>query len=127
MRIAITVWNNRISPVFDVAQQLLFVDIVDDGEGTRSLLSLAGMSPQQKVEAIKLNRIEMVLCGAVSEFFLVLLGNNGIKVEPWISGDIDEVIKALMQNRLFDPLFSMPGYRHLRRRCRSNRKRSGNK
>ncbi|HHE47219.1 MAG TPA: hypothetical protein ENL08_05930 [Bacteroidetes bacterium] len=116
MIIAVTIWNNRISPVFDVARDLLMVDLDDGGDTSRRILSLAGMSPQLKIESLKKSNVEMVLCGAISESFLRLLTTNGIRVEPWISGDIEEVIQALLQNRLSDPCYCMPGCNRFRRK-----------
>lgn len=115
MRIAVTTWNRRISPVFDVAQNLLLVNI-DMGEETfRCNLSLVGMTPQKKIETLKQNSVEVVLCGAISEYLLRLLTTSGLKVEPWISGDIEEVIQAILQNKLSDPRYHMPGCCRFRR------------
>ena len=116
MRIAITIWNNRISPVFDVAQNLLMINLDDGVESTRRNVSLAGLSPPLVIETLKKNNVEVVLCGAISESFLRLLTTSGIRVEPWISGNIEEVIQAVLQNRLSEPYYRMPGY------CRSQGK-----
>ena len=109
MRIAVTIWNNRISPVFDVAQNLLMIHFDDGEETTRRNLSLAGMSPLLKIETLRKSKVEMVLCGAISEPFLRLLTTSSIRVEPWISGNVDEIIQAVLQNRLSDPRYHMPG------------------
>jgi len=123
MRIAVTIWNNRISPVFDVAQNLLMVDLDDGKETVRRNLSLAGMPPPLKIEVLKKSNVEMVLCGAISESFLRLLTTSGIRVEPWISGNIEEIIQAVIQNKLSNPCYCMPGcYRF---RCRGKQNRSG--
>jgi len=128
MRIALTIWSNRISPVFDVAQNLLLINIDKGEETVRSYLSLAEMTPQLKIEILKKNSVEVVLCGAISRFLLGLLTASGIKVEPWISGDIEEVIQAVLQDKISDPRYRMPGccrlrgngMHHERRRKRGN-------
>ena len=109
MRIAVAIWNNRISPVFDVAQNLLLISSVNGEETVRSSLSLAEMTPALKIEALKKNSVEVVLCGAISESFLRLLITSGLKVEPWVSGNIEEVIQAVLRNKLSDPRYHMPG------------------
>ena len=115
MRIAVTTWNKRISPVFDVAQNLLLINIDEGEETVRSSLSLAEMTPALKIETLKKNSVEVVLCGAISESLLRLLTTSGLKVEPWISGDIEEVIQAVLQNKLSDPRYHMPGCCRFRR------------
>ncbi|MDP8241378.1 MAG: hypothetical protein P9X24_20005 [Candidatus Hatepunaea meridiana] len=114
MIIAVTTWNNRISPVFDVAQNLLVINSDKGVEIDRYRVSLAGLSPPLKIDALKRNNIEMVLCGAVSEAFLGFLTTSGIRIEPWICGNTDEVIQAALQNRLSEPCYRMPGCCHFR-------------
>jgi len=121
MRIAVTIWNNRISPVFDVAQNLLMINLDKGEETARHNISLAGLSPPSKIETLKKNNVEMVLCGAISESFLRLLTTSGIRVEPWISGNIEEVIQAMLQNKLSDPCYRMPGCYRFRGRGKRHR------
>ncbi len=127
MRIAVTIWNNRISPVFDVAQNLLMVDLDNGEETVRWNLSLSGMPPTLKIETLKKSNVEMVLCGAISELFLRLLTTSGIKVEPWISGNIEEVIQAVIQNKLSDPCYCMPGCYRFRGSGKRHRGRKRNR
>jgi len=127
MRIAVTIWNNRISPVFDVAQNLLMINLDSGEETARHNISLAGLSPPLKVETLKKNNVEVVLCGAISESYLRLLTTSGIRVEPWISGNIEEVIQAVLQNRLSDPCYRMPGCYRFRGRGMHHRDRRHNR
>ena len=128
MRIAVTIWNNRISPVFDVAQNLLMINLDRGEETARRNISLAGLSTPLKIDTLKKNNIEIVLCGAISESFLRLLTTSGIRVEPWISGNIEEVIQAVLQNKLSDPCYRMPGryrFRGKGMRHRGNKRNRG--
>jgi len=116
IRIAVPCWGDLISPVFDVAQNLLLVDISDGVETGRQNLSMAGMQVPVKVEAIRNSGVDAVICGAISGMFVSMLTSNRIKVQPWNSGKVDEIIQAVLQDRLSDPRYCMPGCR--RRRCR---------
>ena len=109
MIIAVAVWNNRISPVFDVAQNLLLVNRDNVEETARFNISLAGLSPAIIIETLKRYRVEIVVCGAISEVLQRLLTMSGIRVEPWICGNSEEIIQALAQNRLSDQCYHMPG------------------
>jgi len=116
MRIAVPFWENRISPVFDVAQAFLLVDISDGNIIGKQILSTAGMSPPDKVEILKKNLVNRVLCGAISDFVQNLLKASNISVYPWNSGEISEVIGAIIQDRLSESRFCMPGCCQRRRR-----------
>ena len=116
MRIAVPYWDNRISPVFDAAQAFLLIDVSNFNVVGRTLLSTAGMSPPEKIRVLKGNHVNRILCGAISDMLHNLLQANEISVYPWNSGEINEVIKAILQNRLSEPRFSMPGCCHRRRR-----------
>lgn len=121
MIVAVTIWNNRISPVFDVAQNLLLIDREIDQNENKRHISIAGLSPTLVVETLKRNRIEMVICGAISETFYRLLTGSGIRVEPWICGDADEIIRALFLDRLSDRCYHMPGCCRMRGKAVRNR------
>jgi len=127
MRIAVPFWDNRISPVFDVAQNLMLISFHNGKETARFNLSLAGMSSPLKIDTLKKNEVEIVLCGAISEPFLRLLISSGFTVEPWISGRVEDVIQAVLQNRLSDPCYRMPGYCRYKEKGRQYRNRKHNK
>ena len=116
MRIAVPFWDNRISPVFDVAQTLLLLEVRNGKLVEKKSLSIIGMSPPEKVGILKNCGVNRVLCGAISDILLNLLRVNDISVYPWNSGEVNEVIQAALQNRLSEPRFCMPGCCHRRRR-----------
>ena len=114
MKIAIPVWDNRISPVFDTASRLLIVEVEDQKEASRFETALDDQELSRRCLRIQGMEIDMLICGAISRPFLRMLATLGIDVVPGISGHPEEVLEAYLQGTLFHSRFLMPG-------CRRNR------
>lgn len=114
MALAITIWNNRISPVFDVATCALIIKKDSSGEQGRHIRKLSNQIIQDLLD----NQIDELICGAVSKRIYRVIESHGIKVYPFISGDVEFVINAWQQNRLHELAYSMPGcHRRKRLHC----------
>jgi len=111
MRIALTVWENRISPVADSAQQLLIV--CQDGNviGQRCLERFNCDSLFDKAGKLSEMHIDMFICGAISNFLATLVQGYGIRLVPFIRGGVDEVLEAFIAGRLDQQRFTMRGCR----------------
>jgi predicted Fe-Mo cluster-binding NifX family protein len=119
MRIAISVWGERVSPVFDTATKMLVVDFEDHQETARLRLELGDGSLLTRMERLKGSSPEVLLCGAISQPLVDLLDSAGIEVIPFLSGNIEDLLAAYHENRLSDPRYLMPGCCGWRRRRRS--------
>ena len=109
MKVALTVWENRISPLFDSARMLLIVDIVDRMETGRCFESFHCESPFSRAVRLSDLKIEVLICGAVSDPFANTIEANGIKIIAFVAGAVDEVLKAYLTGELGDSRFRMPG------------------
>lgn len=109
MKVLITVWNGRISPVFDVAKEGLLI-IVENGEVvSKGAVSIVYGTCMHKVAFVISEKIDVLICGAVSRRVEMELIDKGVFVYSFISGDIDEVIDGFIHNRLTNSGFAMPG------------------
>ena len=117
MKVGIPVWQSRVSPVFDCAERLLVVTVEHNAEASRIVESIAGPFISQKVGIINSLGINVLICGAISRPFALLIASSGVSIIPWISGQVDEVIRAFLEGELSDPRFLMPGC------CRHGRSR----
>jgi len=106
-RIAIPTWNGRVSPVFDAAEKLLIVDIKENNECSRFETEIRRNNFPSKVVKLKELGIDTLICGAISMPLFYMVKNSGIYVIPWISGLTEDVLKAFLDERLFQ--FLMPG------------------
>ena len=121
MRVALTVWNKRVSPVFDVSRKVIVLDIENAKELGRSEHTLDADTPVSKARRLSELGVDALICGALSQPFADSLSAQGIKTVPFIAGDIDEVLSAYLSGDLHDRDLSMPGCCGRRRRFRGRR------
>ena len=109
MKTAITIWNDRVAPVFDVSGKVLLYE--SDGERLCSerMLLLPDACALVKVTYLVEARTSVLICGAISKDALLTATNAGIKVYPFIAGDVREIIQACLAGRFVECDFSMPG------------------
>ena len=114
MRVAIPTWQGSVSPVFDVAQSLLLVDVEAGAEQRRRLEPLTEADALARVERLKRMSVDVLICGAISWPLEQALLSAGIRVMPHLCGNVDEVVRAHLSGRLPDAAFLMPGCRGCR-------------
>ena len=109
MRIAVPIWEDKISPVFDTALKLLVVEIKDMREKSRFVYHIDESDLSQKCHRIRKLNLDTLICGAVSQVFLQMLLASGLDVIQEISGPAEDVLKAYLKGNIFQPRFLMPG------------------
>jgi hypothetical protein len=112
MKMALTVWENRISPVADSARQLHVVDVEH-----RTILGwrtefLDAESVFHRARRLADLEVKIFICGAISDFFASLVEGYGIWLIPFICGEADEVLDAYMEDFLRSPRLMMTGCLH---------------
>ena len=118
MRIAIPIWEDKISPVLDTASRLRIIEVVDGSESSRFEITMDEEILSRRCLRIQRIGVDILICGAVSKPFLRLLRGYGITIIPEIAGKADDVLKAYFQGRLLNSDFLMPGCRRYSNRCR---------
>lgn len=108
MKIAVPVFRGRISPVFDWATRLLVVETDSDCETCREVRTL--QEAQLAARAIRLAEmgVDVLLCGGISGSMRSLVEIRGVRVVPWIAGEVEEVLKAFLAGSIPEK-FAMPG------------------
>lgn len=106
---AFSVWDNRIAPVFDVARQLLLVE----GDGGR-VISETGRTfdddfPLRKALILADLGIDILICGAISRPLADAIAAYGIRLIPFVAGELHEVKGAWLSGKLDIRRFAMPG------------------
>jgi predicted Fe-Mo cluster-binding NifX family protein len=119
MRIAIPIWDDKISPVLDTASRLLIVDVENRTETYRFEIHLVLQDLAHRCFRIYELEVDILICGAVSRAFLKLLKELDIEVIPEITGKIDDVLDAYFLGNLFHSRFLMPGCKRHRFRKRN--------
>ena len=85
MRIALPIWNGRISPLFDSATQLLVVEVSNSSEARRWEVALGGGSARARAKRLAGLGIDILICGGISTSCIQLLESEGIAPIPWIA------------------------------------------
>ncbi len=120
MRIAIPVWMDRVSPVFDVAKHLLLIDIEDSTEVARELKTLTENQLTDRAQYVADLGVEVLICGAISRPLELILGARSVGVVPHVCGATEEILSAFLGGKINDRRFLMPGCK-LRQRGYSSR------
>ncbi len=115
-RVAIPIFQNRISPVLDSCRHMLIIDIDQGAEMDRETVYMDEMSLTERCGIFAKLDVTMMICGGVSEVFANMLMGAGIHLLNGIAGEVDDVITAFFEGRLDKPQFYMPGFRKDNRR-----------
>ena len=109
MKIAVPIYNDSVSNVFDFAHRLLLVDIENGKEANRSEVALESQLLPQRASQLKSLEVDVLVCGAISRVLANMVTTSGIQVLPYVTGSIDDVLHAYLNDKLVKPEFSMPG------------------
>ena len=109
MKTAFSIWEDRIAPVFDTADQMLVVELEDARLVSQTRETLPAGDPLRKVARIVEMGIGTLVCGAVSRELQGRLAAGGIRFIPFVAGELQAVVAAWRGGRLPSPAFTMPG------------------
>ena len=116
MRIAVSQYQNNVATAFDFAEEVA-VFTAENGKvtGRQNLVLDDQFMP---VRAMKLRelRINIVLCGAISNPSAAMLQHQGIEVMCGITGNVETVVQEFLKGNIHLPRYWLPGFSH--RRCR---------
>ena len=110
MRLAIPIWNERVSPVFDTASRLVLVDVEQGAEVGRQIVEVvADPFPTQRARRLTDLQVNGLICGAISRPLASFVSAAGIDLIPWVAGPVEDVLRAYLAGRLSEPCWRMPG------------------
>ena len=112
-RAAFAFWEDRIAPVFDVARQVLLVEREPDGSGNfpEAVVQVLPETASLKTKVLLDAQVGTLICGAISRPLQDSLEQQGIRVLPFVMGQLDALIQAWRSNQLVQDAFLMPGCR----------------
>lgn len=109
MRIAIPIWENKVSPVMDTASRLMIIETDGQKEIDRFETYLEEQDISRRCHRIQSLEIDVLICGAICRSFSGMLLATDIHIISEISGLVEDVLKAYLQGTLADSKFFMPG------------------
>jgi predicted Fe-Mo cluster-binding NifX family protein len=108
-RIAIPIFQSRISPVLDACNDLVLVDLSETGAVRRANVSLQKLSIGERAAAMSRQGVEKIICAGVSDLMIACIVSRGMHVISGLSGEVEQIIAAYQQDRLDQDCFRMPG------------------
>ncbi|TKB24015.1 dinitrogenase iron-molybdenum cofactor biosynthesis domain-containing protein [Desulfopila sp. IMCC35006] len=113
MNVAITVWGNRISPVFDSAQTLLVAEIREKQIVDRKIQRFQATMFSRCLGLLQELDVRVLICGALCEGPVRLLEFHGVEVIPFVTGEVEEILACFVEGKDLKK-FAMPGCGHAR-------------
>lgn len=109
MKTAFAYWDNRIAPVFDTARCIQVVESHSGRISSETRETLPESSSVQRAVRLAELGIDSLVCGAISRSQYGLISAYGIRVVPFVAGDLGDIIQAWITNSLDQEVFAMPG------------------
>ena len=120
MKVALTVWEKRISPVFDSAAMLLIAEIENSEVTVKHTEPFNPEMASQLAMSLSFQDVDTLICGAISEVPADMIEAEGIKLIPFISGDVFEILNSYAKGIPIVPEFLMPGCGRGQRKCKNS-------
>ncbi len=111
MNAAFSIWDKKIAPVFDTATLLAIVATRPDGKEP-AMVSLDCHMPETIISSLLEHQVSVLVCGAISRPFYDTIATRNIRIHPFVTGKLDEVMQAWRTETLDEQQFRMPGCGH---------------
>ncbi len=109
MKLSITIWGNRISPVFDSANTLMIAQIDGSNVVHRQFEKFNPKQIHQIASTLNNFQIDVLICGAITEIQSQIIEKAGIALFSFITGNADKTLVSLLKKPNQISKFLMPG------------------
>jgi len=109
MKLAIPIWEDKVSPVMDTASRLLVIEVENMEEASRFETYIEDQDVFRRCFRMQNLGVDILICGAISRPFCRGMMATGIRVISGIAGNPEEVLNAYLKGALSHTRFSMPG------------------
>ena len=100
MQVALTVWQGRISPLFDSTRKLLVVRIEDNRIVARQFETFDDDNPLSRASKLEDLGVATLICGGISDDFAKFVEAMGIRIIPFASGAVEQVLDDYLSGNL---------------------------
>lgn len=109
MKLAITIWGNRVSPVFDAASTLLVANIENRIILKQHYTSFDPETLSDLIKNLKKMQVSVLICGAISTKPADLIVENDIKLISFVTGNTADFLENFARKQTIAKSFMMPG------------------
>lgn len=100
MKVAIPVFQTKISPRFDSSQGFILLQIEKSDVVKREKLPTRNWPSSAKIKQLVDLEIDTVICGGIDLESMQQLNYNGIKIYSWITGEIEDAVTRFLNRGL---------------------------
>jgi len=109
MKVAITTWGNRISPVFDSSNTLMITEIENAIIKERVFAAFNPRIDPRMLAVLKGYQVDALICGAITKSQSDVIESNGIELLSFVAGNVEKVLDSYMNAPQQLTQFLMPG------------------
>lgn len=102
--LAIPNFGDRISPRLDYSSNIQLFKIEDKKEISRETVKMVCHTNLERLNLILDLKPDIIICNGISDLLLNELKLNKIDVIPWIHGEVNDVVKKYLKNKIVEPL-----------------------
>jgi len=119
MKVAVSTWEGRISPVFDTAREVVCYRVENGESHSADGAAFTSDDWGARLETLRGLGVKVLICGAVSRPLAEAVNSAGIRLVPFVAGETEEIVAAFAAGRFREACFHMPGC--CGRECRRRR------
>ncbi len=100
MRIAIPVFQTKISPRFDQTQGFVLIETDGTRVVSKEQMTTPGWSVTEKMKRLVKLGIDTLICGGIDRDSMQYLNFNSVIIYSWVTGEIDDAVTCFLDNRM---------------------------
>ena len=100
MKLAIPVFNSKISPRFDHTQGFVLIETEGASIVSKEQIATPGWSVTAKMKQLVDLGINTLICGGIDRASMQYLSFNRVKIYSWVTGDVDDAVACFLDNRM---------------------------
>ena len=109
LKIAVTIWGNRISPVFDASANLLVAEIENSVVVNKTFETISPDTPKTLVSLLNRLGVTVLICGAISQKASDTIVQSRIELISFVTGNTDRILESFAFKNEIGKAFMMPG------------------
>ncbi len=109
MKIAITSSGNKIATTFDFVDEIVLFDCNNKKIINEKRIVFMKQYIPWRAKILKELKVDIIICGAISNWSKIMLHHHGIKIISGITGDMEIVIKEFLNGNTHLDRYRMPG------------------
>ena len=100
MKIAISIFENRVAPRFEFSPEMWIIDVENRVVMKKEKLWTANLNIAQRLEKISSNGVSKIICGGIDGFCVNRFKSKGIDVVQDVMGEAEVAFELFMKGGL---------------------------